>query len=95
LITREVERVDSGYRSGMSVQSSLVMGGIAEFGTEEQKERFLPGMAKGEIVGAFGLTERVYSLLSSCIKSQKLICRQQTMDPTRDRTAPAAVFIYT
>ncbi|RPA95059.1 putative glutaryl-CoA dehydrogenase [Choiromyces venosus 120613-1] len=57
LITREVERVDSGYRSGMSVQSSLVMGGIDEFGTQEQKERFLPGMAKGKILGAFGLTE--------------------------------------
>jgi glutaryl-CoA dehydrogenase len=57
LITRAVERVDSGYRSGMSVQSSLVMGGIHEFGSEEQKERFLPGMAKGKILGAFGLTE--------------------------------------
>lgn len=57
LITKAVERVDSGYRSGMSVQSSLVMGGINEFGTEEQKEKFLPGMAKGQILGAFGLTE--------------------------------------
>ncbi|KAL6412710.1 Glutaryl-CoA dehydrogenase, mitochondrial [Ilyonectria robusta] len=57
LITRAVERVDSGYRSGMSVQSSLVMGGIAEHGTEEQKERFLPEMAKGKLLGAFGLTE--------------------------------------
>ncbi|QDS78103.1 hypothetical protein FKW77_004078 [Venturia effusa] len=57
LITRAVERVDSGYRSGMSVQSSLVMGGIEEFGSSEQKERFLPGMAKGKILGCFGLTE--------------------------------------
>ncbi|KAK0384540.1 hypothetical protein NLU13_8626 [Sarocladium strictum] len=57
LITRAVERVDSGYRSGMSVQSSLVMGGIHEFGTEEQKEKFLPAMAKGKLLGAFGLTE--------------------------------------
>ncbi|KAF8468811.1 glutaryl-CoA dehydrogenase [Kalaharituber pfeilii] len=57
LITREVEKVDSGYRSGMSVQSALVMGGIAEFGTQEQKERFLPGMAAGKILGCFGLTE--------------------------------------
>ncbi|OAA49762.1 glutaryl-CoA dehydrogenase [Beauveria brongniartii RCEF 3172] len=57
LITRAVERVDSGYRSGMSVQSSLVMGGINEFGTNEQKERFLPEMAKGKLLGAFGLTE--------------------------------------
>lgn len=57
LITREVERVDSGYRSGMSVQSSLVMGGIDEFGSTEQKEKYLPGLAKGRIVGCFGLTE--------------------------------------
>lgn len=57
LITRAVERVDSGYRSGMSVQSSLAMGGIEEFGTEEQKEKFLPGMAQGKILGCFGLTE--------------------------------------
>ncbi|KAF2670808.1 acyl-CoA dehydrogenase NM domain-like protein [Microthyrium microscopicum] len=57
LITRAVERVDSGYRSGMSVQSSLVMGAISEHGTEEQKERFLSKMAKGESVGCFGLTE--------------------------------------
>ncbi|KAI9799208.1 MAG: hypothetical protein M1825_004851 [Sarcosagium campestre] len=57
LITREVERVDSGYRSGMSVQSSLVMGGIEEFGTEEQKEKFLPSLAKGKLLGCFGLTE--------------------------------------
>ncbi|KAI3394172.1 hypothetical protein diail_3127 [Diaporthe ilicicola] len=57
LITKAVERVDSGYRSGMSVQSSLVMGGIDEFGTAEQKDKFLPGMAKGKVLGAFGLTE--------------------------------------
>ncbi|KAK3724493.1 hypothetical protein LTR37_001117 [Vermiconidia calcicola] len=57
LITRAVERVDSGYRSGFSVQSSLAMGGIDEFGTEEQKEKFLPEMAKGKMIGCFGLTE--------------------------------------
>ena len=57
LITRAVERVDSGYRSGMSVQSSLVMGGIDEWGSEEQKQRFIPGLAKGKIIGCFGLTE--------------------------------------
>ncbi|KAL9012525.1 MAG: hypothetical protein Q9173_002718 [Seirophora scorigena] len=57
LITREVERVDSGYRSGMSVQSSLVMGGIDEFGSPEQKEKYLPGLAKGKLLGCFGLTE--------------------------------------
>lgn len=57
LITREVERVDSGYRSGMSVQSSLVMGGIEEFGTQEQKEKYIPVLAKGKLLGCFGLTE--------------------------------------
>jgi len=57
LTAREVERVDSGYRSAMSVQSSLSMHPIYEFGTEEQKQRFLPGLASGEIVGCFGLTE--------------------------------------
>jgi glutaryl-CoA dehydrogenase len=57
LITRAVERVDSGYRSGMSVQSSLVMGGIHEFGSQEQRDRYLPPMAKGKLIGAFGLTE--------------------------------------
>ncbi|CAD0028868.1 unnamed protein product [Aureobasidium pullulans] len=57
LITRAVERVDSGYRSGMSVQSSLVMGGIDEFGSQEQKDKFLPQLAKGKMLGCFGLTE--------------------------------------
>jgi len=57
LIAREVERVDSGYRSAMSVQSSLVMFPIYQYGTEEQRERFLPVLATGEKVGCFGLTE--------------------------------------
>src|SRR5271169_1681952 len=57
LIAREIEAIDSGYRSAMSVQSSLVMYPIFEFGSEEQRQRWLPGMAKGEIVGCFGLTE--------------------------------------
>ncbi|KFY10298.1 hypothetical protein V491_07727 [Pseudogymnoascus sp. VKM F-3775] len=57
LITRAVERVDSGYRSAMSVQSSLVMGPIHEHGTQELKDKFLPQLAKGKLVGAFGLTE--------------------------------------
>ena len=57
LIAREVERVDSGYRSFMSVQSSLVMYPISVFGTEEQKQRFLPKLATGELIGCFGLTE--------------------------------------
>src|SRR6476620_11728670 len=53
LIGREVERVDSGYRSGMSVQSSLVMHPIAEHGTEEQKDRFLPSLGQGTMIGCF------------------------------------------
>jgi glutaryl-CoA dehydrogenase len=57
LIAREIEAIDSGYRSAMSVQSSLVMYPIYAFGSEEQKKKFLPGMAKGEIIGCFGLTE--------------------------------------
>ncbi|SCU76649.1 glutaryl-CoA dehydrogenase [Cupriavidus necator] len=57
LIAREVERVDSGYRSMMSVQSSLVMVPIFEFGTEAQKQKYLPRLATGEWIGCFGLTE--------------------------------------
>ncbi|KAA8916493.1 hypothetical protein TRICI_001356 [Trichomonascus ciferrii] len=57
LVAREVERVDSGFRSAMSVQSSLVMLPIMEFGTTEQKERFIPKLASGELIGCFGLTE--------------------------------------
>ncbi|SFT89506.1 acyl-CoA dehydrogenase [Halomonas saccharevitans] len=57
LIAREVERVDSGYRSAMSVQSSLVMYPIHAFGSEVQREKYLPKLASGEWVGAFGLTE--------------------------------------
>ncbi len=57
LVAREVERVDSGYRSMMSVQSSLVMLPIHAFGTEAQKQRYLPKLATGEAIGCFGLTE--------------------------------------
>ncbi|KAJ3209158.1 hypothetical protein HDU67_006372 [Dinochytrium kinnereticum] len=57
LIAREVERVDSGYRSAMSVQSSLVMYPIYAYGTEEQRQKYLPKLATGELAGAFGLTE--------------------------------------
>jgi len=57
LIAREVERVDSAYRSAMSVQSSLVMHPIHAYGTETQREKYLPGLASGELVGCFGLTE--------------------------------------
>ena len=57
LIAREVERVDSGYRSAMSVQSSLVMHPIHAYGTEAQREMYLPRLARGELIGCFGLTE--------------------------------------
>jgi len=57
LVAREIERVDSGYRSMASVQSSLVMYPITAFGTEEQKQKYLPGLASGELIGCFGLTE--------------------------------------
>ena len=57
LIARAVERVDSGYRSAMSVQSSLVMHPINAYGSEEQRKKYLPGLATGELVGCFGLTE--------------------------------------
>jgi glutaryl-CoA dehydrogenase len=57
LVAREIERVDSGYRSAMSVQSSLVMHPIYAYGTEAQKQKWLPKLATGEIVGCFGLTE--------------------------------------
>ncbi|MDA7947671.1 MAG: acyl-CoA dehydrogenase [Hyphomicrobiaceae bacterium] len=57
LIAREVERVDSGYRSAMSVQNSLVIFPIYEYGTEEQRKKFLPKLASGEMIGCFGLTE--------------------------------------
>lgn len=57
LIAREVERVDSGYRSAMSVQSSLVMYPIFTYGTEEQRKKYLPNLASGKWVGCFGLTE--------------------------------------
>src|SRR3990167_7357012 len=57
LVAREVERVDSGYRSACSVQSSLVMYPIYKYGTEAQKQKYLPKLASGEFVGCFGLTE--------------------------------------
>lgn len=57
LVAREVERVDSGYRSAMSVQSSLVVYPIYAYGSEAQKQKFLPGLASGQLIGCFGLTE--------------------------------------
>jgi len=57
LVAREIERIDSGYRSMMSVQSSLVMYPVHAYGSPEQRARYLPGLAKGELIGCFGLTE--------------------------------------
>ncbi|MDT6938692.1 acyl-CoA dehydrogenase [Brucella pseudogrignonensis] len=57
LVAREVERIDSGYRSMMSVQSSLVMYPIYAFGSDEQRKKYLPGLVSGELIGCFGLTE--------------------------------------
>jgi len=57
LIAREIERVDSGYRSMMSVQSSLVIYPIYAYGSEEQRKKYLPGLCSGELIGCFGLTE--------------------------------------
>ena len=57
LVAREIERVDSGYRSMMSVQSSLVMYPIHAYGSEAQREKYLPGLASGDLIGCFGLTE--------------------------------------
>jgi glutaryl-CoA dehydrogenase len=60
LVAREIERVDSSYRSSMSVQSSLVMYPIYAYGSEEQRQKYLPGLATGKLVGCFGLTEPDY-----------------------------------
>lgn len=57
LVAREIERIDSGYRSAMSVQSSLVMYPIATFGSKGQQQKYLPGLARGTLIGCFGLTE--------------------------------------
>ena len=57
LVAREVERIDSGYRSMMSVQSSLVMHPIYTYGNEDQRQKYLPGLASGKLIGCFGLTE--------------------------------------
>ena len=59
LITHEIEKVDSGYRSAYSVQSSLAMHAIEQFGSEDQKNKFLPEMTKGNLIGCFGLTDQM------------------------------------
>uniref|UniRef100_A0A914RZ27 Acyl-CoA dehydrogenase/oxidase N-terminal domain-containing protein n=1 Tax=Parascaris equorum TaxID=6256 RepID=A0A914RZ27_PAREQ len=57
LLAREVEAIDSGYRSTISVQTSLVIGPIYSYGSEAQKKKYIPGLAAGELIGCFGLTE--------------------------------------
>src|SRR5947208_12796202 len=74
LIARELERVDSGYRSTMSVQSSLVMTPIHEFGSDAHKRKYLPKLAKGELVGCFGLT-RSEEHTSELQSPDHLVCR--------------------
>lgn len=73
LIMREIERVDSGYRSCASVQSSLVMFPIYKFGSQEQKDRFLPRLAKGELIGCFGLTEPDHGSDPSGMKTKAVL----------------------
>jgi glutaryl-CoA dehydrogenase len=73
LIMREIERVDSGYRSCASVQSSLVMYPIYKFGSQEQKDRFLPGLAKGNLIGCFGLTEPDHGSDPSGMKTKAIL----------------------
>ncbi len=70
LIAREIERVDSGYRSAMSVQSGLVMYPIHAYGSEDQREKFLPRLALGEIIGCFGLTEPDYGSDAGAMKTR-------------------------
>lgn len=74
LIAREFERVDSGYRSAMSVQSSLVMHPIYKFGSESQKNKYLPELAKGNIVGCFGLTEPNHGSDPSSMETRATKC---------------------
>jgi glutaryl-CoA dehydrogenase len=73
LIMREIERIDSGYRSCASVQSSLVMYPIFKYGTQEQKDRFLPELAKGNLIGCFGLTEPDHGSDPSGMKTRAIL----------------------
>ena len=73
LIMREIERIDSGYRSCASVQSSLVMHPIFKYGTQEQKDRFLPELAKGNLIGCFGLTEPDHGSDPSGLKTRAIL----------------------
>ncbi|MFN3362549.1 MAG: acyl-CoA dehydrogenase [Allorhizobium sp.] len=70
LVAREIERIDSGYRSMMSVQSSLVIYPIYAYGSEEQKDKYLPGLVSGELIGCFGLTEPDAGSDPGCMKTR-------------------------
>jgi len=85
LIAREIERVDSGYRSMMSVQSSLVMLPIHQFGTEEQRRKYLPPLARGESIGCFGLTEPNHGSDPGSMVQQSLCRRLRRLGEDRRR----------
>ena len=90
LIAREIERVDSGYRSALSVQSSLVMVPIHTFGSEAQRRKYLPKLATGEIVGCFGLTEPDHgsdpgSMTTTGKKSRQWISAERRQDLDHQR----------
>uniref|UniRef100_A0A672QP13 Glutaryl-CoA dehydrogenase, mitochondrial n=1 Tax=Sinocyclocheilus grahami TaxID=75366 RepID=A0A672QP13_SINGR len=94
LIAREVERVDSGYRSVMSVQSSLVMHPINANGTEEQKEKYLPRLVRGEILGCFGLTEPNHGSDPGSMETRVFNQKPtdlKTMEPTNSPVADICV----
>ncbi|XP_075219069.1 glutaryl-CoA dehydrogenase, mitochondrial isoform X2 [Lycorma delicatula] len=76
LLAREIERVDSSYRSAMSVQSSLVIHPIYAYGSEEQKQKYLPGLAKGELIGCFGLTEPNHGSDPSGMETRAKYCSE-------------------
>lgn len=78
LIAREIERVDSGYRSAMSVQSSLVMYPIDAFGTKYQKEKYIPKLAQGEWIGCFGLTEPDHGSDPAGMKTHAILNKEGT-----------------
>ncbi len=85
LIAREIERVDSGYRSAMSVQSSLVMHPIYAYGSEAQRRKYLPKLASGEMVGCFGLTEPDHgSDPGSMVTRAEKVCRRLQADRQQD-----------
>ena len=88
LIAREVERVDSGYRSMMSVQSSLVMVPIYEFGSDAQKQKYLPKLATGEWIGCFGLTEPNHGSDPGSMVTRAKRCPAATRCPARRCGSP-------